>query len=343
MSWSFYIGQCPKNNPKNFRKLNLSELDTKEYIQNLKFSNFEFLNSGNIIDDLEQARTALNQSKINGKNENEPFCRAISPIIDDYSRIDSINKLVNSDILEADNLDHVSFVMLQYEKSNIKYRFFIKMIRSQSINSNYSLKIRKASKKASIKSHRNEARKSLSTLICYAEKIGNTDYFQYVFNVDDYEKIFGINNIKSEICREKLSELQKNNILFNGYKVIFDQQLTEEKIVDFLKKHRRCTNALYRYNGEAKNYDIKNVREALKYAEEFGQEAFEINDQDKIITLESLDSLEALISIITNKKKLAIVSNDIEDGIATKKKNKSENNLISLMDNLNIKEGSDNG
>lgn len=282
----------------------------------------------------------LSQAEINGKNELEPFFREITSEIDDFNRIEDVSNLLKSDLPTATSIDEIGFVMLQYENNNITYRFFIKMIRSNQIHSNYSLKVSKFSKKkVSISSHKGEESKSLSTLICYAEKIGINDYFQYIFDVTDYEQIFGINNIKSERCRNKLKEFQEKNILFNGYKILFDNQLTEEIIIKFFKQHRRCTNALYRYNDEAQYYDINHIKDALKYAEEFGQEAFLIDEKEKIIFINSLKSLEALISIVTNKKKLAIAFNDIEDGVATKKNYKSGNKIISLLDNPNIKEG----
>lgn len=344
MNLSCYLGQCKKNKVTNLRKLTLDGSIVNDYIHDLRFKNFEDVDNDDIIKKLEEVRIHLNKSEINGKNEIEPFFREITNDIDDFNRIEDISKKLRNDLPIATSIDHMSFVLIQYEEDKVIYRFFVKMLRNQSMHSNYSLKNSGCiQKKICIESHKNEKRKSLPTTICYAEKIGINDYFQYVFDVNDYEKIFGINNIKSENCRNKLKQFQKSHILFNGYKVIFDKQLTDEVIIKFLKKHRRCTNALYRYNDEAKDYDINNIKEALKYAEEFGQEAFSINKQEKTIFIASLKSLEALISIITNKKKLAIASNDIEDGIATKKKNKSENNIISLMDNLNIKEGNDNG
>ena len=149
---------------------------------------------------------------------------------------------------------------------------------------------------------------------------------QYVFNVQDYEAIFGLNESKIKLAKANYSKF-----LFDGekepeYKVsgeyIVSVPICErEKIESIIEEKRKIANALSKYNNEALDYSWVDVIKANSLSEEFMQTPFAYDEEKKEIQLEA-ESFEAWVSVISNTKKLAIASNQFEDRIADRTVNR---------------------
>lgn len=160
-------------------------------------------------------------------------------------------------------------------------------------------------------------------MIYYAEKITEADIVQYVFNVQDYEAIFGLNESKIRVARSNFSKFLAVGETEPVYKVsgefvINVPESEKEKIENIIVGKRKIANAPSKYNNEAQNYSWEDVKAANSLAEEFWQVSFEYDEIEKTIELNA-ESFEAWVSVITNAKKLAIASNEFEDKIADKK------------------------
>ena len=167
--------------------------------------------------------------------------------------------------------------------------------------------------------------KALPYMICYAEKIEKDsserdEITQYVFNVQDYESIFGLNE-------SKINTAKSNYLKFldvgteESYKISseFVVEIPENErgaIDSIFEGNRKIANVLSKYNNEASNYSWDDVKNANDLSDKFLQVPFEFDEDEKIIKV-TAESFEAWVSVIANTKKLAIASNEHEDKIAS--------------------------
>ncbi|USS86296.1 hypothetical protein M3M38_06305 [Fructilactobacillus cliffordii] len=318
--------QSEKNGgiPKDFRIVDFKS-GLENFIDSLEFSGFD-KSGDDIIEYFNYCKSQLNDLENNGNDTDEPFFRTLNNNNNiEFSKIKIITNKINQDQNYLSNFDGIRFYILNFEdnEKNLQYRFYIKAVRTAKINSRFVLS--RLDHKFKITDLKSDG-KVMPSKISYAEVMDkeNNSITQYVFNVSDYESIFGLNEIKVKGATNVINKFvginnsEKVFLISNNYKVnINDIELN--KIYEKINDNRRLANALYKYNNEAENYKLDDVKLANETSKQFFNNPFTINEESKTINVTS-DSFETFVSVITNLTKLGIAAHDYENKIAPSKK-----------------------
>ena len=210
------------------------------------------------------------------------------------------------------------------EIDGVQYKYFLKSIRAAKLETRFIATVT-SGKVRIVDIEKNEGR-SLPFIISYAEKTENNETVQYIFNVQDYEIMFGFNESKIIKAEENYEKFLSHDFkLSTDFKVkVSDEE--SKKIKAKLKSHRKLINLLAKYNDEASSYEWEFVKKANELSEQFFQTPFTFNEKSKEIYL-TAESLEAFISVITNAKKLGIAKNEYEDSLADKRQKDKKDNI----------------
>lgn len=320
----FYAVGWQNNRPKNLRKINFNT-GFEEYKMNLQFLDNPTKEKKTVISKFEHAITALENVETNGNNTDVLFYRKISSLnVGESARIKFITEQLNQELPSLTDFDNIRFYILREFVDNIEYRFYIKAIRTVRINSRFVLT--KIDKNYNIVDVQDEG-KALPFIIAYAEKIENEIMTQYIFNVQDYEDVFGINASKIKAAKANFQKfLPKEDGSDAEYKVAgeYEVKVSKEehpKIHKKIENTRKLANVLSKYNNDASVYDWDNIKKSNELAAQFMQTPFEFDEGKKEIYLTE-ECVEAWISAISNKKKLGISANEYEDGLSNGKRRK---------------------
>ena len=302
---------------KNFRKVISDE--ASNYIGNIQFANNQNSNETTLTlkEKFEESIESLQNVETNGNNTEVPFYRRVDGSL--QSEIDRI-QLVSSQLEQAihplRDFEDIRLYLVCEEIDGVKYRYFLKSIRAAKLKTRFIATFT-SGKVRIVDIEKNEGR-SLPFIISYAEKTENNETIQYIFDVQDYEIMFGLNESKIITAEENYEKFLSHNFkLSTDFKVkVSDEE--SEKIKAKLKSHRKLINLLAKYNDEASSYEWECVKRANELSEQFFQTPFTFNEESKEIYL-TAESLEAFISVITNAKKLGIAKNEYEDSLADKR------------------------
>ena len=302
---------------KNFRKVISDE--ASNYIGNIQFANNQNSNESTLTlkEKFEESIESLQNVETNGNNTEVPFYRRVDGSL--QSEIDRI-QLVSSQLEQAihplRDFEDIRLYLVCEEIDGVQYKYFLKSIRSAKLKTRFIATFT-SGKVRIVDIEKNEGR-SLPFIISYAEKTENNETIQYIFDVQDYEIMFGLNESKIITAEENYEKFLSHNFkLSTDFKVkVSDEE--SEKIKAKLKSHRKLINLLAKYNDEASSYEWEYVKRANELSEQFFQTPFTFNEESKEIYL-TAESLEAFISVITNAKKLGIAKNEYEDSLADKR------------------------
>ena len=302
---------------KNFRKVISDE--ASNYIGNIQFANNQNSNETTLTlkEKFEESIESLQNVETNGNNTEVPFYRRVDGSL--QSEIDRI-QLVSSQLEQAihplRDFEDIRLYLVCEEIDGVQYKYFLKSIRAAKLKTRFIATFT-SGKVRIVDIEKNEGR-SLPFIISYAEKTENNETIQYIFDVQDYEIMFGLNESKIITAEENYEKFLSHNFkLSTDFKVkVSDEE--SEKIKAKLKSHRKLINLLAKYNDEASSYEWECVKRANELSEQFFQTPFTFNEESKEIYL-TAESLEAFISVITNAKKLGIAKNEYEDSLADKR------------------------
>ncbi len=302
---------------KNFRKVISDE--ASNYIGNIQFANNQNSNESTLTlkEKFEESIESLQNVETNGNNTEVPFYRRVDGSL--QSEIDRI-QLVSSQLEQAihplRDFEDIRLYLVCEEIDGVQYKYFLKSIRAAKLKTRFIATFT-SGKVRIVDIEKNEGR-SLPFIISYAEKTENNETIQYIFDVQDYEIMFGLNESKIITAEENYEKFLSHNFkLSTDFKVkVSDEE--SEKIKAKLKSHRKLINLLAKYNDEASSYEWEYVKRANELSEQFFQTPFTFNEESKEIYL-TAESLEAFISVITNAKKLGIAKNEYEDSLADKR------------------------
>lgn len=323
MDIDFYaVGWQSRRNggvPKDFRIINFKK-GKKNYIENLKFAGIKS-NETNIIDKFNSVKDELQDVSTNGNNTEVPFYRKIDDSILEFNKIEIINKQTSQEQEALVDFKNIRFYILQTNDDDINYRFYIKAIRTANIKSGYVLY--HMNHEYQITDLSTDG-KELPCIISYVEEIDkDNNIIQYVFDVSNYEEIFGLNETKIHDALNNLDKFvrgNKNDRIFtiaNGYTVsITDDNFS--KIEEKIKSTRRFANTLSKYKGQAKDYKIEDIKRANEISNQFFNKSFDIDDTNKEIIVTN-ESFETWISVIANLTKLGIAAHKFENKLAGNK------------------------
>lgn len=310
---------------KNFRKVISDE--ASNYIGNIQFANNQNSNETTLTlkEKFEESIESLQNVETNGNNTEVPFYRRVDGSL--QSEIDRI-QLVSSQLEQAihplRDFEDIRLYLVCEEIDGVQYKYFLKSIRAAKLKTRFIATFT-SGKVRIIDIEKNEGR-SLPFIISYAEKTENNETIQYIFDVQDYEIMFGLNESKIITAEENYEKFLSHNFkLSTDFKVnVSDEE--SEKIKAKLKSHRKLINLLAKYNDEASSYEWECVKRANELSEQFFQTPFDFDEEKKEIYL-TADSLEAFISVITNAKKLGIAKNEYEDSLADKRQKEKKENI----------------
>lgn len=305
---------------KNFRKVISDE--ASNYIANIQFANNQNSEKSSLKEKFEEAIGLLQNIETNGNNTEVPFYRKIDGSIPSESdRIQLISSQLEIELPPLVKFNDIRVYLVCEEIDGVQYRYFLKSMRVATLKTRFIATL--TSGKVKIVDIEKDEGKSLPFIISYAEKTENNETEQYIFDVQDYEIMFGLNESKIVMAEENYEKfLSYNNDeplfkLSTDYKVrVSDEE--SQKIKTKLKSHRKLINLLAKYNNEASNYEWEYIKRANELSEQFFQTPFDFDEEKKEIYL-TADSLEAFISVITNAKKLGIAKNEYEDSLADKR------------------------
>jgi hypothetical protein len=215
------------------------------------------------------------------------------------------------------DLEKIRMHIITEKADDIEYRFYIKALRTAKLNTRFILTA--IDKQINIADTEGNG-KALPYMVCYAEKIDKSGTMQYIFNVQDYEAIFGINESKLKSAKMNYYKFLSDGESEPEYKVAgeFVVNVSDSeriKIEALIEEKRKIANALSKYNNEASEYSWEDVKVANSISEKFMQTPFDFDEETKKIQL-TAESFEAWVSVISNTKKLALASNQFEDRIA---------------------------
>lgn len=322
MTLDYFAVGWKNNKPVNFRKINLNETKI-EYEKNLQFVGIVNTDDNVTFEQrFAHAITSLEDLSVNGNNTDIPFQRNVLPETSDDKLIKIITDQLIQELPALTNFEQIRFYIIREIIGEVEYRFYVKAIRTQKIGSRFILT--KADHNYKIVDTKEEG-KLLPYYICYVEKLNNHEIKQYVFNVQDYEDIFGINASKIKNAQSTFQKfLSSDDNTPPEYKVAgeYTVKTTDDERTKIHKKiasSRRIANALAKYNDAANEYDWENIKASNLLAPQFMQTPFEYDELTKEIKLTD-ESFDAWVSAITNKKKLGISANEYEDGLAVKRK-----------------------
>lgn len=325
VGWQPARGKQQVGQVKDFRKGIFNDSGLNDFVSHLSFGNEFNINEENLIDKFKIAITSLDNVETNGNNTEVPFYRRVSKeLTNEFNRCEIITQELNQELPPLQDFNHIRFYILVIENSNNFYRFYIKALRTTKLKTRFVLTL--FNKSIKIVDTENDG-KALSYTICYAETLSNNFITQYVFNIQDYEDIFGLNESKIRLAKSNLKKFIKSTDTNDNYKISKkylvkisnDEELNE--IYSKISSNRKLANLLSKYNGEAENYPWDDVKKANELSKKFLQTPFEIDEDANSIILTS-DSLDAFVSVISNTKKLGISKNEYEDSLASKRTRK---------------------
>ena len=308
---------------KNFRKVISDE--ASNYIGNIQFANNQNSEKSTLKEKFEESIESLQNVETNGNNTEVPFYRRVDGSL--QSEIDRI-QLVSSQLEQAihplRDFEDIRLYLVCEDIDGVQYKYFLKSIRAAKLKTRFIATFT-SGKVRIVDIEKNEGR-SLPFIISYAEKTENNETVQYIFNVQDYEIMFGFNESKIIKAEENYEKFLSHDFkLSTDFKVkVSDEE--SKKIKAKLKSHRKLINLLAKYNDEASSYEWEFVKKANELSEQFFQTPFTFNEKSKEIYL-TAESLEAFISVITNAKKLGIAKNEYEDSLADKRQKDKKDNI----------------
>lgn len=306
---------------KNFREVISDECE--QFVSNLQFANNIRSRKDTLLERFNESIETLQNTRTNGNNTDTPFFREIDPNLTfEYERVSLINEQLNQDLPKLTDFKNIRFYLVSIQKDEVEYRYYLKALRTATLKSRFIATI--TSGRVSITDLENEG-KSLPYIISYAEKIENDVMTQYIFNVQDYEVIFGLNESKMKMAKDNYYKFLSIGNSEPEYKISREYLLEvsdeeSDKIQNKLRSSRKLVNMLSKYNNEANNYEWEHIKEANNLSGMFAQTPFEIDEENKKIILTE-DSLEAFVSVIMNAKKLGIAKNEYEDATADRRRN----------------------
>ena len=309
----------------NFRKAHFTD-GFEEYKEAIQFPSCPTEQSNSTIEKFENAITGLENVETNGNNTDVPFYRKITEaMVDEYARFNKITEQLEQELNPFTDFEKVRLYIITEKLDEIEYRFYVKALRTTQLTTRFILT--NLDKEIKITDTKGNG-KALPYTICYAEKILNDEVIQYIFNVQDYEAIFGLNEKKLSSAKATCDKfLAKDGISpefkISGEFIVKISGDDKDKITAIIEGKRKIANALSKYNNEAADYDWEDVKKANEFAKEFNQVPFTYNEEDKQIFL-TAESFEAWVSVITNTKKLAIASGKLEDKIADGRTTKAD-------------------
>lgn len=310
---------------KNFRKVISDE--ASNYIGNIQFANNQNSDESTLTlkEKFEESIESLQNVETNGNNTEVPFYRKIDESLQsEIDRIQLVSSQLETDLPPLKNFEDIRLYLVCEEIDGVQYKYFLKSIRVAKLKTRFIATL--TSGKVKIVDIEKDEGRSLPFIISYAEKTENNETIQYIFDVQDYEIMFGLNESKIITAEENYKKFLSHNFkLSTDFKVkVSDEE--SEKIKAKLKSHRKLINLLAKYNDEASSYEWKCVKRANKLSAQFFQTPFTFNEKSKEIYL-TAESLEAFISVITNAKKLGIAKNEYEDSLADKRQKDKKDNI----------------
>ncbi|MDS2650482.1 hypothetical protein RKV01_00645 [Streptococcus pneumoniae] len=310
---------------KNFRKVISDE--ASNYIGNIQFANNQNSNESTLTlkEKFEESIESLQNVETNGNNTEVPFYRKIDESLQsEIDRIQLVSSQLETDLPPLKNFEDIRLYLVCEEIDGVQYKYFLKSIRVAKLKTRFIATL--TSGKVKIVDIEKDEGRSLPFIISYAKKTENNETIQYIFDVQDYEIMFGLNESKIITAEENYKKFLSHNFkLSTDFKVkVSDEE--SEKIKAKLKSHRKLINLLAKYNDEASSYEWKCVKRANKLSAQFFQTPFTFNEKSKEIYL-TAESLEAFISVITNAKKLGIAKNEYEDSLADKRQKDKKDNI----------------
>ena len=313
---------------KNFRKVISDE--ASDYIDNIQFANNQNSEKSTLNEKFEESIESLQNVETNGNNTDVPFYRKVDGNLQsEIDRIQLVSSQLEPVIPPLRDFEDIRLYLVCEEIDGVHYKYFLKSIRAAKLKTRFIATL--TSGKVKIVDIEKDEGRSLPFIISYAEKTENNETVQYIFNVQDYEIMFGLNESKIVMAEENYEKFLSHNNdeplfkLSTDYKVrVSDDE--SKKIRTKLKSHRKLINLLAKYNNEASNYEWECVKSANKLSEQFFQTPFDFDEEKKEIYL-TADSLEAFISVITNAKKLGIAKNEYEDSLADKRQKDKKVNI----------------
>ena len=317
---------------KNFRKVISDE--ASDYIDNIQFANNQNFKESTLNEEsekltlnekFEESIKSLQNVETNGNNTEVPFCRKVDGRLQsEIDRIQLVSSQLETDLPPLKNFEDIRLYLVCEEIDGVQYKYFLKSIRVAKLKTRFIATL--TSGKVKIVDIEKDEGRSLPFIISYAEKTENNETIQYIFDVQDYEIMFGLNESKIITAEENYKKFLSHNFkLSTDFKVkVSDEE--SEKIKAKLKSHRKLINLLAKYNDEASSYEWKCVKRANKLSAQFFQTPFTFNEKSKEIYL-TAESLEAFISVITNAKKLGIAKNEYEDSLADKRQKDKKDNI----------------
>lgn len=310
---------------KNFRKVISDE--ASNYIGNIQFANNQNSNESTLTlkEKFEESIESLQNVEANGNNTEVPFYRKIDESLQsEIDRIQLVSSQLETDLPPLKNFEDIRLYLVCEEIDGVQYKYFLKSIRVAKLKTRFIATL--TSGKVKIVDIEKDEGRSLPFIISYAEKTENNETIQYIFDVQDYEIMFGLNESKIITAEENYKKFLSHNFkLSTDFKVKVSYE-ESEKIKAKLKSHRKLINLLAKYNDEASSYEWKCVKRANKLSAQFFQTPFTFNEKSKEIYL-TAESLEAFISVITNAKKLGIAKNEYEDLLADKRQKDKKDNI----------------
>lgn len=323
---------------KNFRKVISDE--ASDYIDNIQFANNQNFKESTLNEEsekltlnekFEESIKSLQNVETNGNNTEVPFCRKVDGRLQsEIDRIQLVSSQLETDLPPLKKFEDIRLYLVCEEIDGVQYKYFLKSIRAAKLKTRFIATL--TSGKVKIVDIEKDEGRSLPFIISYAEKTENNETIQYIFNVQDYEIMFGLNESKIVMAEENYEKFLSHNDkeplfkLSTDFKVKVTDKDESDKIKAKLKSHRKLINLLAKYNDEASSYEWKFVKRANKLSAQFFQTPFDFDEEKKEIYL-TADSLEAFISVITNAKKLGIAKNEYEDSLADKRQKDKKDNI----------------
>ncbi|MEZ7621310.1 hypothetical protein O3652_08495 [Streptococcus sp. 27098_8_23] len=308
---------------KNFRKVISDE--ASDYIHNIQFANNPNSEKSTLKEKFEESIESLQNVETNGNNTEVPFYRKVDESLQsEIDRIQLVSSQLETDLPPLKDFEDIRLYLVCEEIDGVQYKYFLKSIRAAKLETRFIATVT-SGKVRIVDIEKNEGR-SLPFIISYAEKTENNETVQYIFNVQDYEIMFGFNESKIIKAEENYEKFLSHDFkLSTDFKVkVSDEE--SKKIKAKLKSHRKLINLLAKYNDEASSYEWEFVKKANELSEQFFQTPFTFNEKSKEIYL-TAESLEAFISVITNAKKLGIAKNEYEDSLADKRQKDKKDNI----------------
>ena len=313
---------------KNFRKVISDE--ASDYIDNIQFANKQNSEKSTLNEKFEESIESLQNVETNGNNTEVPFYRKVDGSLQsEIDRIQLVSSQLETDLPPLKKFEDIRLYLVCEEIDGVQYKYFLKSIRAAKLKTRFIATL--TSGKVKIVDIEKDEGRSLPFIISYAEKTENNETVQYIFNVQDYEIMFGLNESKIVMAEENYEKFLSHNDKEPLFKLSTDFKVNvsdkeSKKIKAKLKSHRKLINLLAKYNDEASSYEWECVKSANELSEQFFQTPFDFDEEKKEIYL-TADSLEAFISVITNAKKLGIAKNEYEDSLADKRQKDKKDNI----------------